>query len=157
MPRTAGQLQDFKVGALAGTVDPGDLDIRRSIEPGNGLGIDEARFTGPVGNYTITTPAAGVRRVEDNVGTDGIDTVLRVEQLRFQNDTLLDLTDDTIVNVASAVNIPATGTVAITTANAQTAFRQGNILTATQNINDPNGLPPVASGRCSGSGQPMLG
>ena len=67
--------------------------------------------------------------------------MLRVEQLRFQNDTLLDLTDDTIVNVASAVNIPATGTVAITTANAQTAFRQGNILTATQNITDPNGVP----------------
>ena len=127
-------LQAYKVGALAGNVDPGDLEIRRSIEAGNGLGNDEARFTGPVADYDITTITGGVR-VVDTVGTDGTDIVLRVERLQFA---------DQVVIIGTAGNIPATGTVAITTANAQTPFRQGNILTATQSITDPNGVPAPA-------------
>ncbi len=91
-------LQDYKAGALAGTVDPGDLEIRRSIEPGDATGTDEVRFTGARANYTVTAIAGGVR-VTDTVGTDGTDTVLNSERLRFQNGTIGNLADDVVLNI----------------------------------------------------------
>ena len=67
-----------------GLVDPGNLEMRRRIDteaitPGS---IDTAVFSGPRANYTITQ-AAGVVTVTDNVGTDGIDTLTGIENLRF--------------------------------------------------------------------------
>ena len=50
-----------------------------AITPGS---IDTAVFSGPRANYTITQ-AAGVVTVTDNVGTDGIDTLTGIENLRF--------------------------------------------------------------------------
>ena len=48
--------------------------------------IDTAVFTGPRANYTVTSPATMVT-VTDNVGTDGVDTLLNIERLQFADGT----------------------------------------------------------------------
>ena len=99
-------LQAFKADALAGTVDPGDLEIRRSIEPGNGSGNDVALFTGEQADYTVTTLAPGRVQVVDNVGTDGTDILLNVELLQFQNNILPDGTIDDTPDPGDDVVVP---------------------------------------------------
>jgi hypothetical protein len=120
---------------FAGLVDPGNLiSIRRIVTPTDAPycgpvgptnpapNCDTAAFSGPRGNYTITTidpvlpnaavdalgnpvgdpgGAAGYLQVTDNVGTDGTDIVRNVEKLQF--------TDTTVSLIpAPAISTPAT-------------------------------------------------
>src|SRR6185437_5387745 len=68
---------------FAGLVDPGNLEMRRKIEPEltPAGGIDTAVFSGPQSNYTITPHADGSITVSDAGGTgpDGTDTLTGIE------------------------------------------------------------------------------
>jgi Ca2+-binding RTX toxin-like protein len=87
-----------------GDVDPGDLRVRREIvdAPATDAGVDTAVFLGPRSSYTITSGTGGAITVEQTgplgaaVGTipaqkvsDGIDTLTNIEQLKFQDQTVV--------------------------------------------------------------------
>ncbi|HEY8611024.1 MAG TPA: calcium-binding protein, partial [Roseomonas sp.] len=52
-----------------------------------GGGTDTAIFAGPIGSYSFALGADGII-VTDNVGTDGTDTLISMEQMRFGSQTL---------------------------------------------------------------------
>ncbi len=52
-----------------------------------GLGTDRAVFSGNYANYTVTT-LGNSTTVKDNVGTDGTDTLINVEELAFSDKTV---------------------------------------------------------------------
>ena len=52
-----------------------------------GAGVDTVIFSGHESNYTISLAGAGFS-LKDNVGTDGIDTVVNIEKLQFTDHTL---------------------------------------------------------------------
>jgi hypothetical protein len=75
-----------------GTIDPGDLvSTREIVHPVDPSAVDTAVFSGPQVNYTVSTIPAGaapgspgsVTTVQDNVGTDGTDTLRNIEVLQF--------------------------------------------------------------------------
>ena len=98
---------------FAGTVNPGQIVAVQEILTGTG-GTDTALFSGPVGNYTITSvPAADGNEaavsVLDNVGTDGNDLVRNVETLRFTDgDLTVAPPAAPVIGAASATNASAT-------------------------------------------------
>jgi hypothetical protein len=97
-----------------GDVDPGNLRIIREIlTPGPNTNTDTAVFRNPRNTYTITHNANGSITVDNQGGTDGIDTLWNIEQLQFS--------DTTIPATASATNTAATGTVTIVGATPPTA------------------------------------
>ena len=48
-----------------------------------GLGTNTVVYSGPSTNYTITPGTGGSWTVKDNVGNDGTDTLVRIQQLYF--------------------------------------------------------------------------
>ena len=52
-----------------------------------GAGVDTVIFSGHESDYTISLAGAGFS-LKDNVGTDGIDTVVNIEKLQFSDHTL---------------------------------------------------------------------
>ncbi len=117
---------------FAGTIDPGDIQIKRAIVPGApAVGeIDNAVFTGPRANYTITTVSPTRVTVTDTVGTDGTDTLSNVELAQF--------TDTTVQLIALPGQNPVTGTVTI---DGLPAIEDG-VLTAVQAFTDLDGITP---------------
>jgi len=96
-------LQD---AVFQGNVDPGDLRIVREIlTPSANTDTDTAVFRNPINTYTITFNANGSITVDNQGGTDGVDTLWNIEQLQFS--------DTTVPAVDSPTNTPATGTVTI--------------------------------------------
>jgi Ca2+-binding RTX toxin-like protein len=95
----------LQAAIMAGTVDPGDLRIRREIvdAPASDTGVDTAVFLAPRASYTITPGTGGAITVEQTgplgaaVGTtvpaqkvpDGKDTLTNIEQLKFQDQTVV--------------------------------------------------------------------
>jgi Ca2+-binding RTX toxin-like protein len=82
---TAGALTGptLQQAVFAGTVNPRNIVAVREIKQGTG-GIDTALFSGPQTEYTITPVTNGVRVAHvGGTATDGVDTVTRVENLRF--------------------------------------------------------------------------
>ncbi|MBP0445888.1 hypothetical protein J8J14_14015 [Roseomonas sp. SSH11] len=53
-----------------------------------GGGTDTAVFSGPVGNYSFAFNGLGII-VSDQVGTDGVDNLFSIEQMRFGDQTLI--------------------------------------------------------------------
>ncbi|WP_139721906.1 peroxidase family protein [Serinicoccus chungangensis] len=106
-------LTTLRADTLAGRVNPGTVDIVRTVRTGTAA-TDTALFTGPRADYTITT-ADGVTTVVDNVGTDGTDTLRNIEQLRFSDRTIATPTQATapeapVIGTATAGNASATVT-----------------------------------------------
>ncbi|MBC8442423.1 MAG: hypothetical protein H8D87_22400 [Deltaproteobacteria bacterium] len=52
-----------------------------------GLGINTIIYSGKKGNYTITKSQAGCV-IKDNVGTDGVDTLINIQKLQFSDGTI---------------------------------------------------------------------
>ncbi len=74
---------------FAGDVDPGDLRIVREIlTPGANTDTDTAVFRNPLNTYTITHNANGSITVDNQGGTDGVDTLWNIEQLQFSDTTI---------------------------------------------------------------------
>jgi hypothetical protein len=48
-----------------------------------GLGVNTVVYSGPSTNYTVALNSAGAWTVKDNVGTDGTDTLVRIQRLQF--------------------------------------------------------------------------
>ncbi|MDX6540640.1 MAG: hypothetical protein QOI71_2250, partial [Gaiellales bacterium] len=114
---------------FAGNVDPGDLRIVRSIKnTGSSTDTDTAVFRNPLNTYTITHNANGSITVDNQGGTDGIDTLWNIEQLQFS--------DTTIPAVVTATNTRATGTVTISS----TTPRAGVALSVTGAFTDAQGV-----------------
>ena len=111
-------------GVFAGTTNPGDVIINRTIRPGVVTAIDTAEFSGASTEYTFPQVAVveGSTVVVDHATpgliNDGRDTLTSVERLRF--------TDRTVVLVLNPNNNPATGRPAILGAPLE-----GQALTAT--------------------------
>ena len=113
---------------FAGNVDPGDLRIVREIlTPGANTDTDTAVFRNPINTYTITHNANGSITVDNQGGTDGIDTLWNIEQLQFS--------DTTVPAVSPPSNTPATGTVTIS----DTTPIAGEALAVSATLADANG------------------
>ena len=96
----------LQAAVFAGNVDPGDLRIVREIlTPGPNTDTDTAVFRNPINTYTITFNPNGSITVDNQGGTDGIDTLWNIEQLQFS--------DTTVPAVDNPANTAATGTVTI--------------------------------------------
>ena len=78
---------DIKTSVGSDTIYGGEGDD--SID--GGASIDTVTFSGVRSNYTITEQD-GVLTVRDDVGSDGTDTLINIEKLKFDNATL-DVTD----------------------------------------------------------------
>ncbi|RZJ01632.1 MAG: heme peroxidase [Brevundimonas sp.] len=87
---------------FAGTINPGQLSIVRTIRTADGTGdVDVAVFSDIRANYTITSNPNGTVSVEhvtvsDGLESDGVDTLRNIERLRFSD-------------MEIAINTPPTG------------------------------------------------
>ena len=75
---------------FAGEVDPGNIVAVREIKDppaADAASVDTAVFSGPLGNYNITTGGGHVT-VTDTTGTDGVDTLTHMERLQFSDQTI---------------------------------------------------------------------
>ncbi|CAN5360717.1 hypothetical protein BH20ACT5_BH20ACT5_06500 [soil metagenome] len=132
--QTADSMSQLQAQVFAGTIDPGRIVIVREILPTTPTvnDLDTAVFTDVRANYDFT-PNADQMTVVHARGTqiDGTDTVLNIERLQFADQTV------EITNIPN--NTPASGTVTIS----DTTPSQGQLLTATQAITDPDGFDPA--------------
>lgn len=123
-PSTAGETLQKSV--FDGDVAASQLVVVREVVTAATPGTaDTAVFTGPRGNYTIAV-VNGVVTVTDNVGTDGVDTLRNIEQLRFSDQTIAVPAVPLPPSIGTAVAGPAQATVAFTPATtgaAATGFR----------------------------------
>ena len=88
-----------------GDVDPGKLAIVREIVDPTGddsASIDTAVFSGPRGNYNITTGGGHVT-VTDTTGTDGVDQLTHMEKLQFTDGTINAPAPPTQPNIGTAL------------------------------------------------------
>ena len=114
---------------FTGIVDPGNLVAVREIKtPGPNNDTDTAVFRNPLNTYTITHNANGSITVDNQGGTDGVDTLWNIEQLQFS--------DTTIPAVQAPTNTPATGTVTLST----TTPTAGVAVTASGSFTDADGI-----------------
>ena len=127
-------LTQLQTAIFAGTVNPRDITIVREVinsaEPASGL--DTAEFSGNFLEYTITPGLSRSQMVISHAaGTqaDGTDTVRNVEFLKFA--------DQTIPVFGVGENQPPTGTVTIS----DTTPTENQVLTATENVADADGIP----------------
>ena len=113
---------------FAGTVDPGTIEIVRSIVPSPGTGFNDiASFSGPRAEYAIAATPTGLT-VTHTGGTtlDGVDTLRNIERLRFADGTVVLPTVNNRVPAADATgvavnqNINATFSEAVTGVSTQT-------------------------------------
>jgi hypothetical protein len=117
--RTVTTLSELQADIMAGTIDPGNVEIVREILSTPGAGdIDTAVFSGAMDEYDIST-VDGVTTVAHTGGTgdDGTDRITNVERLRF--------TDQTVNLTAPVVQAPAApviGTAVAGDASATVAF-----------------------------------
>jgi Ca2+-binding RTX toxin-like protein len=88
---------------LNGTYSASQLVIVREILHSTTPDFDTAVFTGNLADYTVDIDG-DVVTVTDNVGTDGIDTLMNIERLRFADQTI----------VLSGTNNAPVGTLTIT-------------------------------------------
>ncbi|MDM0018336.1 peroxidase family protein [Variovorax saccharolyticus] len=111
VPRVAGatpitsvdSMKELVPYMLSGEINPSQLSIVREILHSDSADFDTAVFSGPRGNYTVTTGTDGVTTVTDNVGTDGTDTLRNIERLQFGD----------VAVVLSGTNNAPTGTLAL--------------------------------------------
>ena len=66
-----------------------------------GLGTNTVVYSGPAGNYSVTQNGDGSWTVKDNVGSDGTDTLIRIQSLQF-TDTVV-----TLDSYSAPANTPA--------------------------------------------------
>ncbi len=85
--RSVDSIAELVPDMLAGTINPGQLEIVREILPGAG-GFDTATYSGPSGNYQIVLNADGSLTVTDTTGTDGIDTLKNIERIQFADQSI---------------------------------------------------------------------
>ena len=95
----------LRAEVFAGTLNPGDIRIERTVVLGDGAGTDRdtAVYSGARADYTITPQGDGSVLVShDNAGADGTDRLRNVEELRF-TDATVQL--DAVATVPSAPTI----------------------------------------------------
>ena len=85
--RSVDSMTELIPDMLAGTINPGQLQIVREILPGSG-GFDTAVFSGVSSNYSIIFNDDGSMTVTDNVGLDGTDTLRNIERLQFDDQSM---------------------------------------------------------------------
>ena len=113
-------MTSLQADVFAGRINPGDISIVRSIvtAPADAA-VDTAVFTGPRSSYTVAHNATtGVTTVTQNVlatgqrVSDGVDTLRRVEALRFSNQTLLTKVPNAPANVVATAGASTTSATA---------------------------------------------
>ena len=101
--------------------------MREILTPGPNTDTDTAVFRNPLNTYTITFNANGSITVDNQGGTDGVDTLWNIEQLQFS--------DTTIPAINNPANTPATGTVTIS----DTTPAAGEALAVSASLADADG------------------
>jgi Ca2+-binding RTX toxin-like protein len=131
----ANRVGDLALGVFDGTTDPGSTGVVREIlsTPGD-ASCDTAQFSDVRANYALTSNANGTWTVSHSaaLGIDGIDTVRNVERLKFADKVVF-------IGLAGTCQRNATGTVTIN----DTTPTEGQVLTATTAITDPDGFDPA--------------
>jgi Ca2+-binding RTX toxin-like protein len=149
-PSTAGMTLQHAV--FAGLVDPGNIvAVREILNPGPGLDVDTAKFSGPQTDYLITQNLDGSITVTDLAvgggggggggGDDGTDTLWNIEQLEFCDEIdvvtgLCLLPFRVLLTDIFHTNTLATGTVTIN----DLTPTENQLLTVTPAITDPDGV-----------------
>jgi Ca2+-binding RTX toxin-like protein len=87
--RSVTSMQDLIPDMLAGTLNPGQLQIVREIKVAAGPDYDTVMFSGVRANYDVDIAFDGTVTVRDLfgtlIGTEGTDTIRNVERLQFAN------------------------------------------------------------------------
>jgi Ca2+-binding RTX toxin-like protein len=132
----ANRVADLALGAFDGTIDPGTTGVVREIlaTPGD-TACDTAQFSDIRANYQLTSNPNGTWTVVHSagLGIDGTDTVRNIERLKFADKVVF-------IGLAGTCQRNATGTVTISS----TTPIEGQALTATAAITDPDGFDPAA-------------
>ena len=146
-------LRDFQARMLSGEINPGAVDIFRSIQnTAAATDVDAAQYAGGVLEYSVTNLGGGYWRVEpldpdnppvivsptnpaDVFAEDGSDVLINIEQLRFANGGCLDITGDEPVSC-----VPA-GEVALALPDGILVPTEGEPVTATVTL--PAGVTPA--------------
>jgi hypothetical protein len=124
------------VAVFNGDIDPGSIGVVREIVvPPTDASCDTAQFSDIRANYALTNNANGTWTVSHSagLGIDGTDTVRNVERLKFADKVVF-------IGLAGTCGRNATGTVGISSANPT----EGQALTGTPTITDPDGFDPAA-------------
>ena len=117
----ADSLKQLQAAVVAGTINPGTIDIVRTVEPSAGVAADcgtpapvncdIAVFTGTPAEYVFEQIGVitQVTHIPDpllptTIGIDGIDSLLNIEQYKFLNNTPDVFTDDVIIDPNSTVD-----------------------------------------------------
>jgi Ca2+-binding RTX toxin-like protein len=93
--RGVSSMTELVPDMLAGTINPGQLQIAREILEGNGqFNFDTAMFSGNLAEYTISNAADGTVTVTHVTPlspgvSDGIDTLRNVERLQFSDQAVV--------------------------------------------------------------------
>jgi len=88
-----------------------------------GLGTNTVVYSGPSQNYSAAHNSDGAWTIKDNVGTDGTDTLTRIQRLQF-TDLVVRLDSPSVVGPASAVMIAAGGNQSATVSSVYPAAMQ---------------------------------
>lgn len=135
-PVNASRVGDLAIGVFGGDIDPGSIKIVREIvTSAPGASCDTAQFSDIRANYAITTNANGTATVSHSsgLGIDGVDTVRNVERLKFADKVVF-------IGLPGTCGQNATGTVAVSS----TSPVEGQALSETPSITDPDGFDPTA-------------
>jgi Ca2+-binding RTX toxin-like protein len=127
----------LQADVFAGRINPGDIEIVRSIEtstPGP-TDVDTAEFSDERANYEIIPSAADPSVVtvvhQGGAGIDGTDTLRNVERAKFS--------DETVEIVDLPTNTPATGAPTVSDA---TPTEGQELTAAVGTVDDDDGITP---------------
>jgi Ca2+-binding RTX toxin-like protein len=125
--RLVTSLHALKVDVFAGRLDPGEIDIVRTISTAGALptDVDTAVYSGLRAEYTLTVNADGSVTVDHGGGIDGVDLLRNMELIAFADQT-----------IPVPTNRPATGSVTISDATPA----EDQVLSVLNAIVDPDGI-----------------
>jgi Ca2+-binding RTX toxin-like protein len=117
--RSVDRIETLIPDMLAGSINPGQLQIVREIRTAPDADYDTAVFTGARANYTVTQAFDGTVTVRDNFGTllgsEGTDTLRGIERLQFADQAII------VNGVAPTANAGPAGQLVIRDAATNTA------------------------------------
>jgi Ca2+-binding RTX toxin-like protein len=121
-----GSMTELQADVFAGRIDPGDIEIVRSIETAaQDTDVDVALFSGDQAAYTV---ARNGDRSVTVTGPDGVDTLRNIEKLQFADGEL-------ILSTVVGDNSAPTGVITLSGTPAE-----NETLTATSNVEDADGV-----------------
>ncbi|MCX6521143.1 MAG: heme peroxidase [Actinobacteria bacterium] len=108
----------LRAAVASGAIDPGDIQVVRSIKNSGSTGNDTAVFSGPFGDYDIAVVGSKlvVTHARGNGGAggildNGVDTLTNIEFLQFSDQTVPSPLGNGLLRVTSSPAVPTRITV----------------------------------------------